>query len=156
MYRVIIVIRHSTFKEVTSLSLKMQTSKKSYVCDTCNKKLSSYHSLWRHKQNNICQSRGIDKKPGDRIFNSIDSLEQNVIPVVSKQNGRFVVEKDGKVQSLVNEIINDGISKNLDEPVLKKRKVSTDATGPSFLKETLVELVKPRAVMNSDPDYTFK
>ena len=114
----------------------MQTSKKSYVCDTCNKKLSSYHSLWRHKLNNICRSRGIDKKPDDRIFTSIDSHQQDVIPIVSKQNGRFIVEKDGKVQSLVDSLINDGISKNLDGPLLKKRKVSTDVPGPSFLKET--------------------
>ena len=30
--------------------------KKSYVCDTCNKKLSSYHSLWRHKKH-YCKAR---------------------------------------------------------------------------------------------------
>ena len=31
--------------------------KKLYMCDTCNKKLSSYHSLWRHKRNGICQNK---------------------------------------------------------------------------------------------------
>ena len=35
----------------------MMTGKKLYMCDTCNKKLSSYHSLWRHKRNGICQNK---------------------------------------------------------------------------------------------------
>ena len=28
---------------------------RSHVCNMCNKRLSSYHSLWRHKRNNICR-----------------------------------------------------------------------------------------------------
>ena len=35
----------------------MIMGKKLYMCDTCNKKLSSYHSLWRHKRNGICQNK---------------------------------------------------------------------------------------------------
>ena len=35
----------------------MMMGKKLYMCDTCNKKLSSYHSLWRHKQNGICHNK---------------------------------------------------------------------------------------------------
>ena len=35
----------------------MMMGKKLYMCDICNKKLSSYHSLWRHKRNGICQQR---------------------------------------------------------------------------------------------------
>ena len=30
-------------------------SEKLHACNICNKKLSSYYSLWRHKRNGICQ-----------------------------------------------------------------------------------------------------
>ena len=45
--------------------------------------LSSYHSLWRHKKNNICQPRpqSIDRKIGDRTFCSADDTNSISIPL---------------------------------------------------------------------------
>ena len=109
-----------------------------HSCDHCGTTFTRKSNLNRHKSSNRCKSslknvtssfsskaiarhniqtspisrsgNGEREKLGDRIFSSI---ERNTIPVVSKQKGRFIVEKDGKVQSLMNEIINDGISKKI-------------------------------------------
>ena len=42
---------------VRRVNIKMM---RSHVCNNCNKRLSSYHSLWRHKRNAICKGKGID------------------------------------------------------------------------------------------------
>ena len=77
------------------------------------------------------------------------------IPIVSKQNGKFVVEQGSKVQSLVDEIINDGIPKykELDDPITKKRKLSVDTAVPSFSKESIE---KPILFTSRKPDYLFE
>ena len=139
-------------------------SGKLYTCNNCGKNLSSYKSLWRHKKS--CKSiprslpisgygNGKREKVDDRIFNSIDSHQRNSIPVVSKQNGGFIVEKDGKTQSFLDAIINGDIPKynELDSPIVKKRKLSVDAAEPSFLKEPIE---KPILVTNHKPGFSFK
>ena len=104
-----------------------------HSCADCGKTLGTYHSLWRHKKSCKSTPRIIENKPDD--FISYSTVSQSTIPIVSKQNdGRFIVEKTGKIQSLVDEIVNDGGTKNLDSPVVKKRKLSMDAVEPSFLK----------------------
>ena len=73
-----------------------------HTCNNCGKTLSSYKSLWRHK--NSCMSiprslpiseygNGKREKVDADIFNTIDPQHRNSIPVVSEQNGEFVVEK---------------------------------------------------------------
>ena len=126
---------------------------KQHQCDRCAKKLSSYKSLWRHKRNGICQlscdnygdvrdvavnlthdrcrrsndSIGNSKreKIDDGIFNSIDPHHRNSIPVVSEQNGGFVVEKDGKIQSLHDVVTNPDISKynELDKKTFQSKSI---------------------------------
>ena len=48
---------HHLARGVRRVNIKMM---RSHVCNNCNKRLSSYHSLWRHKRNAICKGKGID------------------------------------------------------------------------------------------------
>ena len=98
---------------------------------------------------------GKREKVDDCIFDSINSHQRNSIPVVSKQNGGFIVEKDGKKQSFLDAIINGDIPKynDLDSPIVKKRKLSVDAAEPSFLKEPKE---KPILVTNHKPGLSFE
>ena len=90
------------------------------TCNNCGKNLSSYKSLWRHKKSCMSIPRSLPiseygngkrEKVDDCIFDSINSHQRNSIPVVSKQNGGFIVEKDGKKQSFLDAIINGDIPK---------------------------------------------
>jgi len=107
-------------------------SKKWYQCGDCGKNLATYHSLWRHKKS--CKSiptslsiseYGNDKREqvDDGIFNSINPHHRNSIPVVSEQNGGFVVEKDGKMQSLHNALTNPDIPKHLDKKIFQSKSI---------------------------------
>ena len=85
-------------------------------CDNCNKGFASYQSLWKHRQR--CQ------RPSHYINYPVGDKQPVDIPVVSKQNERFIVENDGKTQSFHDAIINGDIPKynELDSPIVKKRK----------------------------------
>ena len=136
-----------------------------HQCTDCGKNLATYHSLWRHKKS--CKSiprslpvseygNGKREKGDERIFNNlIGSHQRNSIPVASKQNGGFMVEKDGKTESLLDAIINGSIPKynELDRPIVKKRKLSVDAVEPSFLMEPIE---KPILVTKHKPGFPFE
>ena len=136
-----------------------------HQCTDCGKNLATYHSLWRHKKS--CKSiprslpvsdygNGKREKGDERIFNNlIGSHQRNSIPVASKQNGGFMVEKDGKTESLLDAIINGSIPKynELDRPIVKKRKLSVDAVEPSFLMEPIE---KPILVTKHKPGFSFE
>ena len=100
-------------------------SKKWYQCGDCGKNLATYHSLWRHKKS--CKSiptslsiseYGNDKREqvDDGILNSINPHHRNRIPVVSEQNGRFVVEKDGSISDIK---ILKGVDQYIDQESIK-------------------------------------
>ena len=116
-------------------------------CDNCNKGFASYQSLWKHRQR--CQ------RPSHYINYPVGDKQPVDIPVVSKQNGRSIVENDGKTQSFLDAIINGDIPKynELDSPIVKKRKLSVDAVEPSFLKEPIQ---KPMLVTNHKPGFSFE
>ena len=134
------------------------------MCNNCGKNLASYKSLWRHKKSCMSIPRSLPiseygngkrEKVDDCIFNSINTHQRNSIPVVSKQYGGFIVEKDSKKQSFLDAIINGDIPKynDLDSPIAKKRKLSVDPAEPSFLKEPKE---KPILVTNHKPGLSFE
>ena len=47
-------------------------SKKWHTCEKCEKKLSSYHSLWCHKKN--CHGRGLNQSPIVHPYNSYSEI----------------------------------------------------------------------------------
>ena len=63
------------------------------------------------------------KKVDDGTFNSIDLHHRNSIPVVSEQNGGFVVENDGKMQSLHDGFTNSDVPKynELDKKIFQSK-----------------------------------
>ena len=91
--------------------------------------------------------KGEREKYDDCRFNS---TYHRTIPVVSKVNGEFIVERDGKVQSLVDEIMNGGKNK---EPITKKRKLSVDTAVPSSSKESIE---KPTLFTRHKPGFVFE
>ena len=105
------------------------------MCNNCGKNLSSYKSLWRHKKSCMSIPRSLPisehgngkrgKVDDDDIFNTIDSHHRNSIPVVSEKNGRFVVEKDGKMQSLRDAFTNQDIPKynELDKKIFQSKSI---------------------------------
>ena len=116
-------------------------------CDNCNKGFASYQSLWKHRQR--CQ------RPSHYINYPVGDKRPADIPVVSTQNGGFMVERDGKMQSLLDTIVNGDIPKynEMDSPIVKKRKLSVDAAEPSFLKEPIE---KPILVTNHKHGFPFE
>ena len=68
---------------------------------------------------------GKREKVDDDIFNSIDPHHRNSLPVVSEQNGGFVVEKDGKMQSLHDGFTNPDIPKynELDKKIFQSKSI---------------------------------
>ena len=79
--------------------------KKSYVCDTCNKKLSGYHSLWRHKQNGICQR--YFEKPVLTSSSTGNSANQEV---QSSLADITIPAKNPKLSAMIDAIVNNGES----------------------------------------------
>ena len=103
----------------------MQPEKKWHTCSGCGKNLSSYRSLWRHKNN--CRQSSADvhttSMPRDRSPVLSRASNTRIYNVSSAQPPlTFVVADDDddkdsscekrptnpKIQALLNEIINDG------------------------------------------------
>ena len=85
----------------------MSTSKKWFECNQCEKRLSSYKSLWRHKK--ICKSK-VDDSSTLNIRSATRSLEQKHL----KDN-----DKDAEFNTYIDQIINGSPKKHLqDEQVV--------------------------------------
>ena len=84
----------------------MESSKKWHTCEKCAKKLSSYHSLWRHKK--ICRS-SLYNVPAVSVIRDRSPIRSR-FPDMSTLNAGFVKETrptNPKIKSLLDEIIND-------------------------------------------------
>ena len=85
----------------------MSESKKWFECNQCEKRLSSYKSLWRHKK--ICKSK-VDDSSTLNIRSATRSLEQKHL----KDN-----DKDAEFNTYIDQIINGSPKKHLqDEQVV--------------------------------------
>jgi hypothetical protein len=85
----------------------MSASKKWFECNQCEKRLSSYKSLWRHKK--ICKSK-VDDSSTLNIRSATRSLEQKHL----KDN-----DKDAEFNTYIDQIINGSPKKHLqDEQVV--------------------------------------
>ena len=85
----------------------MSASKKWFECNQCEKRLSSYKSLWRHKK--ICKSK-VDDSSTFNIRSATRSLEQKHL----KDN-----DKDAEFNTYIDQIINGSPKKHLqDEQVV--------------------------------------
>ena len=117
--------------------------KKSYVCDTCNKKLSGYHSLWRHKRNGICQQNF--EKPVLTTSSTGRSANQekcSSFPDITKP------AKNSKVSAMIDAIINNGeseSSKKIFQPTTPRKLDYSEMIGPSSDAEsTIIPSAPPR------------
>ena len=121
----------------------------SHQCSRYYKYFSSIQSRWRHEQN--CQIKpivGTNFTP-----NESPQLVVEHLPMQSPKDAK-TKPKNLKIQALLGEIVNDGISmvqySNDDEreaPLLKNEKIQeTPAVGRSsrWLQETVVEVDKPK------------
>ena len=102
----------------------MESSKKWHTCDRCSKKLSSYHSLWRHKKN--CGSHPSYNVAAVSAIRGRSPLLSRS-PDISTLNAR-VEKRSGstnpKIQSLLDEIINDS-STDKSPPQAITKKISS-------------------------------
>ena len=127
--------------------------KGSYICAQCGKPLASSQSLWNHKQRckGTAQITSFQSSRKEK-----DKAPSTVKPIVLETyQPRPPI--DPKIQTLLDEMIDDGIVHSQPSPLgnfekthvpaaLKEIKLSSfedDKTPPPLLRETMIEIEKP-------------
>ena len=83
-------------------------------CDNCNKGFASYQSLWKHKQKCQGPSNYVNypvgqKRPAHISTGSLEIHPTFVAAAAAKESSLKPRPKNPKIQTLLNEIIDDGI-----------------------------------------------
>ena len=132
----------------------METSKKWYTCDSCAKKLSSYHSLWRHKK--ICGSGPSYKASHHHIhsFNVDDSKRLAVKrPFDVMYNGaeKETESTNPKIQSLLDAVINDSSSPQVNPKNILPI-ISQNTVPPNSPSGIVAEVISEKVLPNQPPE----
>ena len=139
-----------------------------HTCNKCGTTFTRRYSLIRHHDRGRCKNARDGSLSGEKEnLNSLYSQQQKVIPTMSGEYDSHKVKKNPRFQTLVDEIINDGITYsqppsslgNFEKaPALKKIKLASyedNTKTPPLLRETVVEKRPLSPVPLIDPPVTI-